>query len=244
MEPYYQDSFCTIYHGDCLELLPQMAKVDLVLTDPPYNLNKHYGKNSNDNLQESIYWPWLTSIFEECFKLMDDGYMYLSHSDKGIYRAKPAIEELGFKYLQTLVWWGKNGYSMQMSRKTWSYRHELILFLEKGEPSPLIAGEPGMWYTSVIEAARPQSNFKDGRYHATQKPLKLYLTLLQRTPGNIVLDPFLGSGTTLVAAKQLNRKAIGIEIEEKYCEIAANRLRQEVLDFRSGLFLSTSCKQT
>lgn len=68
--------------------------------------------------------------------------------------------------------------------------------------------------------------------HATQKPIKLFLWCMSFSNFKIVLDPFLGSGTTLVAAKQLGRKAIGIEIEEKYCEIAAERCRQEVLDLK------------
>ncbi|KKK59726.1 hypothetical protein LCGC14_3031520, partial [marine sediment metagenome] len=121
------------------------------------------------------------------FENRDDVYAYISHSDKGIYQAKPLLETLNFEYLQTLVWWGKNGYSMQLHRKTWSYRHELILFMQKGDPPALNTGEKGAWYTSVIEAPRPQSNFTEGRCHPTQKPLKLYKTLIYRTPGDVIL---------------------------------------------------------
>lgn len=232
MKPYYQEGGQTIYLGDCREVLPELREVPvgLVVTDPPYNLGKKYGAKSSDSLDPDVYWPWFEEVFKSVFAVMDDGYAYISHSDKGIYQAKPLLETLNFEYLQTLVWWGKNGYSMQLHRKTWSYRHELILFMQKGDPPALNTGEKGAWYTSVIEAPRPQSNFTEGRCHPTQKPLKLYKTLIYRTPGDVILDPFMGSGTSLVSAKVLGRKAIGIEIEEKYCEIAAKRLSQSVMD--------------
>ena len=160
---------------------------------------------------------------------MTTGYLYVSHSDKGVYAAKPVLEDIGFSYIQTLIWWGRNGYSMQLHRKTWSFRHEPILFMSKGEPAPLNAGEAGMWYTTVIEVPRPQSNFAEGRCHPTQKPLGLYRTLLQRTPGGTVLDFCAGSGTAGLAAKHLGRKAILIEIEEEYCEEIVKRMAQGVL---------------
>lgn len=227
--PYFQDDAVTIYHADCRDILPSLPKVDLVLTDPPYNLGKKYGSKTDDSRDIEEYWRWFGDIFRLVYDAMAVGYLYMSHSDRGVYQAKPDLEAVGFDYRQTLIWWGRNGYSMQLHRTTWSYRHEPILFMRKGEPEPLLAGDPGMWYTSVIEVPRPQSNFAEGRCHPTQKPVKLCRTLLQRTPGDLVLDPFMGSGTTLRAAKDLGRKAIGIEIEEKYCEIAAKRMAQGVL---------------
>lgn len=229
IKPYYEEPGITIYHGDCRDILPHLEPVDLVLTDPPYNLGKRYGEGTNDARDLEDYRNWFREIFGVVYRKIGDGYLYCSHSDRGSYLAKEDLEGIGFSFVQTLIWWGKNGYSMQLHRKTWSYRHEAILFMSKGEPRDLEAGIPGMWYTSVIEAPRPQSNFKEGRHHPTQKPLKLYKNLIQRTPGEAVLDPFLGSGTCLIAAKDLGRKAIGIEIEEKYCEIAVQRLKQEVL---------------
>ena len=89
-----------------------------------------------------------------------------------------------------------------------------------------------MWYTSVIEVPRPQSNYREGRCHIAQKPVNLYKTLIARTPGEIVLDPCMGVGTSLIAAKALNRKCIGIEIEEKYCELAVSRLSQMVMSLK------------
>jgi DNA modification methylase len=234
MKPYYQDDAVTIYCGDCRDILPYLPKVDLVLTDPPYNLGKKYGTGTNDSRDLEEYWNWFGDIFSSIYRTMDDGFIYCSHSDKGAYQAKPTLETIGFEYIQTLIWWGRNGYSMQLHRQSWSYRHEPILFMRKGTSRDLEVGTDGLWYTSVIEAPRPQSNFIEGRSHPTQKPVLLYKTLLARTPSSLILDPFLGSGTSVIASKQLNKKIIGIEIEEKYCEIAAKRCQQCVMDLQTG----------
>ncbi len=234
IQPYYSDKWVTIYHGDCREILPELPdkSVDLVLTDPPYNLGKRYGAKSNDSRDPKEYWQWYREIFALVDQCFGEGYLYVSQSDKGIFGAKPIFESLGLEYIQTLIWWGRNGYSMQLHRKSWSYRHEPILFMQKGNPPPLIAGQPGQWYTSVIEVPRPQSNFREGRYHPTQKPVGLYSIIIARTPSHIMLDNFAGVGSSLVAAKKLCCKSIGIEIEEKYCEIAARRCSQEVMELK------------
>ncbi len=212
--------------GDCLEVLPTLPDgcVDLILTDPPYNLKKDYGGTTTDNLPEDIYWARVQAWVGEWYHVLGNGYCYVSHSDKGVYKLKPCMESSGFTYIQTLIWWGRNGYSMQLHRRSWSYRHEPILFCMKGNPENLSAGEEGDWYTSVIEAPRPQSNFAEGRCHPTQKPLLLMWRLLKRTPGEIVLDPFCGSGTSLLAAKILNRRYIGIDISPQYVAISKERL--------------------
>ena len=224
LDPFYRDDYVTLYHGDCREILPRLGvKVDLVATDPPYNIGKKYGNLTDDARDPVEYWGWHDHIFRLVYDVMTDGYLYCFQSDRGVYTAMPRLSDLGFSYIQTLIWWGRNGYSMQLHRNSWSYRHEPILFMEKGKGGYLQAGIRDQWYTSVIEVPRPQSNFAEGRHHATEKPVKLMSMILARTPGDLILDPFLGSGTTAVAAKKLRRKCIGIEIEEEHCETAANR---------------------
>lgn len=221
-----------IYNEDWLvgAIKLQNGSIPLVVTDPPYNIGKKYGSKTNDNRPETEYWDWFEKVFRQVWRVMMEGYLYMSHSDRGVYEAKPILENIGFDYIQTLIWWGKNGYSMQLHRKSWSYRHEPILFMQKGNPSVLEFGEKGMWYTSVLDVPRPQSNFKEGRFHPTQKPVKLYRNLIQRTPGNIVLDPFIGSGTTAIACIGLGRHYIGFDIESKNCEISKKRLSQVQLE--------------
>ena len=234
MKPYYETELGKLYHGDCLEIISGLEEIHLVNTDPPYNLNKDYGQRTkdintkiNDNLTREEYQVWFKSVFNEISKKLKNGYLYCSHSDQGVWEAKPIIESAGLEYIQLLIWWGKNGYSRALHTKTWGFRHEVILFFRKGDPEALKIKMPGMWFQSVIEASRPQSNFKDCRYHVTQKPLKLYQVILLRTPGKITLDPFLGSGTTAIACERLKRRWIGIEISEEYCEIAAKRIENE-----------------
>lgn len=234
MKPYFETDLGKLYHGDCLDIIPGLEDVHLVNTDPLYNLNKDYGhkfKNIdskiNDNLIQESYWKWFRSVFNEIGKKLKNGYLYCSHSDKGVWEAKTAIESTGLEYIQLLIWWGKNGYSRALHTNTWGYRHETILFFRKGNPDKLETKTKGMWFQSVIEASRPQSNYKDKRYHVAQKPLKLYQTIIARTPGEITIDPFLGSGTTAIVCEKLNRRWIGIEISEECCEIAKQRIIKE-----------------
>ncbi len=234
MKLYYETDLGKLYHGDCLEIISGLEVVHLVNTDPPYNLNKDYGRRTkdintkiNDNLTPEAYWKWFGSVFDEISKKLKDGYLYCSHSDQNVWGAKPVIEAAGLEYVQLLVWWGKNGYSRALHTKTWGFRHEVIMFFRKGDPCNLKIKVPGMWFQSVIEAPRPQSNYKDKRFHVTQKPLALYQAIIFRTPGEITLDPFLGSGTTAIVCERLNRRWIGIEISEEYCEIAAKRIENE-----------------
>lgn len=227
MKPYYETELGKLYHGDCREVMKGLEHVDLIIADPPYNIGKKYGEKTNDKKDPGTYWGWFTNIFSGTYQLLNDGYFYVFHSDKGVYKAKPILEMIGLEYIQTLIWWGKNGYSRSLHRNTWSFRHEPILFFRKGSPEKLEVNKKGMHFTTVIEVSRPQSNFKEGRFHQTQKPIKLYSILIYRTPGKITLDPFLGSGTTAIVCEKLSRRWIGIEIEEKNCEIAAKRIENE-----------------
>lgn len=213
-----------LVNADSYRIPLKDGSVDMIVTDPPYNLGKKYGDEVNDSRPWPEYWEWFANIFEQAYQILNCGYFYMSHSDKGIYDAKPILEKIGFRYIQTLIWWGRNGYSPQLSRDSWSYRHEPILFMAKGSPDHLIAGQTGIWYTSVIEAARPQSNFKEGRHHPTQKPVKLYNTLISRTPGTTVFDPFMGVGSSGVAAIKAGRNYIGIELVSKYFDVAKKRI--------------------
>ena len=210
MTPYYQDDACTIYHGDCLEILPQLDKVDLVLTDPPYNSGLRYGEGTND--KRGDYWEWLG----ERIALMDGERVLIKHS---------ALKVCAFvsRWPSRQLIWIKpfsSGFPLNGVATHW-------------EPIHWLRGKACKWSKDYFECIAGNANKENATGHPAQMPEAVQRWLLDTftLEGETVLDPFMGSGTTLRAAKDLGRKAIGIEIEEKYCEIAVKRLQQEVLAF-------------
>lgn len=217
MKPYYEHAGITIYHGDCREVLPSL-EADLVLADPPYGIaleNHAAGKERRVG----------------SFSISGDDSKYLSAwiADYCFVREWPLVcfgsPKAEFaKCKQTLIWdkgpaVGGGGDPMRY----WKFTYELVH----------ISG------TDILNGQRDSAVLKywlgpqDSQLHPAQKPCDLLEYLINKTtrPGMTVVDPFCGSGSTLVAAKNSACKAIGIEIEEKYCEIAAKRLSQEVLQF-------------
>lgn len=221
MQPYYEAGGVTIYHGDCREVLPRLSRIGLVATDPPYTLGMQHveGKVGWGDLMNSA--SFYAGVLSDCRKLVENqrGAVWLFTS----WRAFPVIMRASFevpwKIESLLVWdkcWigpgGPNGLRPS---------YELIaLFASPGFRID-DRGLPDIW-------RHPYSSARSNG-HAAEKPIALMTALLVAGGDGTVLDPFMGSGTTLVAAKNLGRRAIGIEIEERYCEIAATRLSQEVL---------------
>jgi DNA modification methylase len=206
VKPYYEHAGITIYHGDCREILPQIpaGSVDLVLTDPPYNVGKEYGDH-NDNMNREEYDNWIESWWE----------------------ILPSHRRIIFPGVGNLFLWGKR---QPVATGCW-YKPGAT---GKANPFQWCEWEPilvwGCSFSGSDVFRATVGKQSDVGNHPCPKPLLLFKRLLERlrTQGS-VLDCFLGSGTTLVAAKHLGRKAIGIEIEERYCEIAVKRLQQEVL---------------
>lgn len=201
MTPYYEEAGITIYHGDCREILPMLPSVDLVLTDPPYGIGF---------AAQPTKWQRLAGHQAENWdnRPVDDLRLVLS-------------------YGRCQVAWGGNYYVLPPTRG-W-----LCWYKPDAPPS---MGSFELAWTNQDRNARIITHSISATNaervgHPTQKPLAVILWTMNQFPGETVLDPFMGSGTTLVAAKQLGRRAIGIEIEQKYCDIAIERLRQSVLDF-------------
>jgi DNA modification methylase len=213
-KPYYQDSHCTIYHGDCLEIMPQLEPVDLVLTDPPYGIKRDEGFGGFGGFGPPI--------------------ARRQYQDKWD-RERPSKEtfELLLSKCKWAVIFGGNFFADLLPQgKHW-------IVWDKLNTMPTFGDCELIWTNlkrnSVKKLTREYNGLlgkEESRFHPTQKPLDVLKWCLKKCPySDTILDPFMGSGTTLVAAKQLNRKAIGIEIEEKYCEIAVRRLAQEVFAF-------------
>jgi site-specific DNA-methyltransferase (adenine-specific) len=208
--PYYQDDYVTLYHADCREVLPLLEPVDLVLTDPPYGMeykSNHRPKHQQfDKIQGDDKFPlWL---FDELKPKV--GMFVWCRWDNLYQLSKP----------KSFIVWDKGCHSMGDLKHEFGRQWEGCAFYPG--PSHSFTHRP----VDIIRVPRIASNHLK---HPTEKPSKALTPLLQCHPVGTLLDPFAGSGSTLRAAKDLKWKAIGIEIEEKYCEVAANRLRQEVL---------------
>jgi site-specific DNA-methyltransferase (adenine-specific) len=208
IEPYYSEDGITIYHGDCRDILPELEPVDLVLTDPPYGMSfqsnhrtvKHAKIHGDDSLP--------IDEIELCIKMANFASYFFCRWDN--------LDEMPIP--KSLLVWVKNNWSMGDLKHEHGRQWEAICFYNGPEHS-FIKRIP-----DVLTHKRTGNNL-----HPTEKPVKLIQDLIACNEGRTILDPFMGSGTTLVAAKNLRRKAIGIELEEKYCEIAVKRLAQGVL---------------
>jgi DNA modification methylase len=221
---YYEDEWVTLYHADCRDVLP--VEADVLVTDPPYSSGGYQeaGKASGsigtrggdvivaDNLSTRGYQRLMREVLRGCrveeFYVFTDWRMWVYTSD--------ALEDAGVRVRNMLVW-DKRQMGMGMP---WRNQHELIAFGKRGA-GEIRSGKHG----NVLSVKR-----SGNALHPTEKPVELAEILLGNAEPGAILDPFAGSGTTLVAAKNLGRKAIGIELEERYCEVAAKRLSQGVLE--------------
>ena len=214
IKPYYQDNYATLYHADCKDVLPLLEPVDLVLTDPPYGIGEAAGANKSRGTKKN--------------PAKDYGNLDWDN--------QPIDQEFINQLInQPAIIFGGNYYAMPPS-SCW-------LVWDKHISGDFADCE--LAWTNLPGAVRRFSYLWNGykkkrpeqRWHPTQKPLDVMKWCISQADIKLknkvktILDPFAGSGTTLRAAKDMNRKVIGIEREEQYCEVAAKRLRQEVFEW-------------
>jgi DNA modification methylase len=208
MKPYYDHAGITIYHGDCREILPALPRVDAVITDPPYGIRADEARPRGGQAG------------------------WIDYGETAWDRERPEKEvfELLLAAAPAQAIWGGN-YFADLLPPTMGW-----LVWDKGQRDFTLADCELCWTSRqkaarVITYSRAESRLEP-KYHPTQKALPVMKWCISQMglPKTIV-DPFMGSGTTLVAAKDLGLRAIGIEREEKYCAMAAERLAQESLNF-------------
>ncbi|PZM89836.1 MAG: site-specific DNA-methyltransferase [Actinobacteria bacterium] len=219
MEPYYSDGLVTLYHGDCREITEWLA-ADVLVTDPPYGRNWRQGRlkrSSRSDARDGIAGDRDTTVRDTALSMWGNrpavvfGDLMLPPPPGtklvGIYRKPPNA--------------GARGAIAGFRRDAEGW------YLIGPWPSG-IGGRSSVLATLTPSQGNPSS--PQGRYgHPHAKPIDVMAELIRACPPGVIADPFAGSGSTLVAAKLLGRRAIGVELEERYCEIAARRLSQDVL---------------
>ena len=207
MKSYYKDEWVTIYHGDCREILPQLPKVDLVLTDPPYGRE---------------YLPLYSLLASSSRDLLVDGGSLATMAGQSYLDEVMGLLSEYLSYHWIIAYLTPGAQSAQLWQKKVNTFWKPILWYINGEYN-------GKW---IGDVSKSLPNDNDKTYHKWGQSISGTSDLIIRLSElkDLILDPFLGSGTTCYCAKKLNRKCIGIEIEEKYCEISANRCRQEVFN--------------
>jgi site-specific DNA-methyltransferase (adenine-specific) len=217
MKPYYQDDLITLYHGDCLEIT-DWIDADVLVTDPPYGVAWKSGQFSNASvaLEETI-----------------------ENDNKAVIRDK-ALELWGKKPALVFGSWKVERPKRVANRLIW-YKASNIPGMRT---QPWYSADEEIYQLGTGFQGKPEQNVlvtndrRDGAYgevarlgHLTPKPVGLMERLIAKCPDGVIADPFAGSGATLVAARNLGRQVIGIELEERYCELIAKRVSQSAFDF-------------
>lgn len=223
MRPYYSDAYVTLYHGDCRDVLPSLTTSHTLLTDPPYGVGFARYESHNDSTDG--YGEWMWPVIEMAERVATDWVC--------VFQSEVNIRQWG-------TWFPREWRVMalpktfgQIGREYIARQTDYALYWPLGEPPwPVIGNKAPAFFRNWF-VSRQASNTTDRPDHPCPRPVDMmqYLVDCFVRPGGSLVDPFAGSGTTLRAAKDLGRRSIGIEIEERYCEIAAKRMSQEVFDF-------------
>ena len=226
MKPYFERGGITILHGDCREILPTIGGADLVVTDPPYVFGiastAQEGKAGGwGDLMNSA--AWYALLLREFRRLVENrsGAAWVFNSWRSFPVLARAAYEAQWPVTSLMVWdkeWIGPGGTVGLRPS-----YELAALFATDGFAISDRGCPDIWRCKWA-GYKPSG-------HPAEKPVDLLARILAKSGGDLVLDPFVGSGSTLVAAQLAGRAAIGIEIEERYCELAARRLAQEVLPF-------------
>jgi len=253
IEPYYENKERSIklFHGDCLQLLPQFPRgsIDMIFADPPYFLSNggitcHAGRMVSVNKGEwdvshgieenhKFNLAWLS----ECQQVLTkNGVIWVSGTAHVIFSVGFAMQQLGFKILNDIIWFKPNA-SPNLSCRYFTHSTETVIWAAKNQKSRHTFNyelmrqlSNGKQMRNLWEIPPPQPKEKVHGKHPTQKPLKLLerILLASTNEGDVVLDPFNGSGTTAVAAVRLGRKYIGIDISQEYLDLTIKRLEDEL----------------
>ncbi|GAB3304115.1 site-specific DNA-methyltransferase [Epidermidibacterium keratini] len=247
-EPYYRDEQVTLYHGDCLQVMRSLPdeSVDIVVTSPPYNMGlvpggngrgmyrpgannkggrfrEGYGQHA-DAMDQAEYDAWQREALAEMWRIarLAVFYNHRPRVEHGRLR-DPLGNDFGIPLRQRIIW--NRGTGIDVNLRAFCTRGEYVYFFAKPEMrlvSHAVSGMGDVWDLGIEYAVKD---------HPAPFPVSLPTRCITATGATSVLDPFCGSGSTLRAAKDLGAVGVGVELEERYCEVIAKRLSQGVLDF-------------
>ena len=215
--PYYQDELVTLYHGDCLTEHREWLDADVLVTDPPYGsgeMAQLYGRTQSEAGRGRV-------IQQDGTTETRDAALAAFGSRPVVMFGTPRMPDPPGGWEHRLVW---DKREPGLNGGPWRYTHESIFVRGEGFVRTSAAS------FSILSFPSGNGTWEK-KQHVHAKPVRLMETLIESIPPGTVADPFAGSGSTLIAAKNLGRKAIGVELEERYCEVIAKRLAQDVLDF-------------
>lgn len=244
MQPYYERDGITIYHGEALDIIPHLPPFDAIVTDPPYSsgglhrsdrmsstVSKYVSSGtaatrhefSGDNRDQRGYLAWVSLWMSAALMRAKPGAVAALFTDwRQLPTTTDAFQAGGWVWRGVAVW--DKTLKARPAAGQFTAQSEFIVW---GTAGPTERRELGYQIPGVFSIAAPDTSMRD---HITQKPIELMRWALQVVaPAGLVVDPFMGSGTTLRAARDTGRRAIGIELDERSCEVAANRLAQSVM---------------
>lgn len=219
MTPYYSDATVAIYHGDALDVLPTIPSATCVALDPPYSMvpNAFAGKDDGAAGTSATPVRLLTETLRETRRLLSEGGAAGLICD---WRRMPDVSYLatlvGLRISTCIAWTRDTAGLGGLFRSAW----DPMLVLSVGTPHERASAG----VRNVINVNKPR-----GSEHPYEKPVALWAHLFGRLPEGLIVDPFAGTGAALIAARMTGHRAIGIEVDERWCEVAATRCSQEVL---------------
>ena len=224
MKPYYQNEFATIYHADSLENPKLWASGDVMVTDPPYGIRWKSRPGGYSNQARAGHFK-----AHKIDVVKGDTGLEVRDEALNVWGKRPGIvfgawkKERPENTWQRLIWYKKGSKPGPLNAAFMSNDEEIYI-IGGGAKDGWKKSSPPL--RSVIETSEDRSWAVRRAGHPTPKPLDLMVKLIERCPDGVIVDPFMGAGATLIAAQSLSRVSVGIEIEEKYCEIAAKRLEE------------------
>lgn len=229
-----------IYNKSCIDGLKELPDqcVDMIFTDPPYYQYRAQNveglKNHKDIItefefdgfkSETDYLKFIEDVLNECYRVSKPGAAgYMWCGDDFVSYINRLVEKTGFQFRKVIHWHKTNPFPAIYTRKMYANSMEMLVHFSKGTPKTW-NHKPVNEMHNFIES--PICMGKERTLHKTQKPLKVCLPFIEisSNENDLILDPFMGSGTTAVAAKKLKRNYIGFELDEKFCKIAEDRVK-------------------